>query len=119
MASAASTPERADNKLSQILTTTIAASVRSDNAVPSFRWLAMFLKTYMERDIEQTVHGSDAALNILKPAITRSLDRLSAFGFIEREHDRIDRRSVLVRKTSAGAAHLRGLFKHFAVANRT
>jgi DNA-binding MarR family transcriptional regulator len=48
-------------------------------------------------------------LNISKPAITRALDRLAAFNFIEREQDTKDRRSVIVRRTAAGSAYQRTL----------
>jgi len=53
--------------------------------------LAVFLNTYLERDIERTVRGLAAGLNISKPAIIRALDRLSAFDRTTRESDRIDR----------------------------
>ena len=42
-----------------------------------------------------------------KPAVTRALDRLSALGYLKRETDARDRRSVLVKRTVAGAVFLR------------
>lgn len=116
MASAASTSEAADDKPSRILMATIVASVRGDDADLSLRQLAVFLKSYLERDIVQTVHGLASALNISKPTITRVLDRLSAFGLVKRERDAIDRRSIRVRRTSAGVAYFRALDKYFAEA---
>ena len=104
MSGAASNFTAADDKPPRFLMATIVARIRSDSADLSLRQLAVFLKTYLERDIEQTVRRLAAALNISKPAITRALDRLSAFDLIKSERDTTDRRSIIVRRTSAGAA---------------
>lgn len=53
-----------------------------------------------------TVRGLAQALRISKPAVTRALDRLGAAGFLERERDPMDRRSVLVTLTPEGRAFL-------------
>ena len=71
--------------------------------------MAVFLKTYLEPATEHTVRGLAAALNVSKPAITRALDRLAESDFIKREQDTSDRRSIIVRRTSAGSAYLRTL----------
>jgi DNA-binding MarR family transcriptional regulator len=88
---------------------TMVATVRSDTTDLSARQLAVFLKTYLEPATEHTVRGLAAALNVSKPAITRALDRLAESDFIKREHDTRDRRSIFVRRTSAGSAYLRTL----------
>jgi DNA-binding MarR family transcriptional regulator len=88
---------------------TMVATVRSDTTDLSARQLAVFLKTYLEPATEHTVRGLAAALNISKPAITRALDRLAESDFIKREQDASDRRSIIVRRTSAGSAYLRTL----------
>jgi len=80
---------------------TIMVSVHSDSADLSLPQLAVFLNTYLEQDLE--VRGLATALNISKPVITWALDRLSAFALIKRERDRIEWRSVIVRRVSAGA----------------
>jgi len=118
VASAASKSEAADDELAR-LPTTIVASVRSDSADVSLRQFAVFLNTYPEQDNERTVRGLASALNISTPAITRALDRVSALGLIKRERDRIDRRSVIVRRTSAGATYFRSLDRYLAEAAQT
>ena len=52
----------------------------------------------------QTVRGLAAALNLSKPAITRAADRLTAEGFLLREIDQKDRRSVNLILTPSGAS---------------
>jgi DNA-binding MarR family transcriptional regulator len=42
-------------------------------------------------------------LNASKPAITRALDRLSELDLVRRKADPLDRRSVLIQRTTAGA----------------
>ena len=44
-----------------------------------------------------------------KPAITRALDRLGELDLARRKVDPLDRRSVLVQRTTKGAAFLRDL----------
>jgi len=56
-----------------------------------------------------TVRGLSDSLGISKPAVTRALDRLGACGFLQRERDPGDRRSVLVSITPAGAVFLEKL----------
>ena len=119
MASAASKSETTDDELTRLLMATIVANIRSDSADLSLRQLAVFLNTYLEQDLEQSVRGLAIALNILRPAITRALDRLSVFGLIKRKRDRIDRRSVIVRSSSPGAAYVRSLDSYLAEAAQT
>jgi DNA-binding MarR family transcriptional regulator len=89
---------------------TIVALVRRDGPDLSARQLGVFLTSYLEAEA-QTVRGLAANLNVSKPAITRALDRLSEFDLVRRKTDPLDRRSVLVQRTMAGAGFLRDLKK--------
>jgi DNA-binding MarR family transcriptional regulator len=118
MATSPSTARAADDLLPNIFRAAMVASVRSDNTDLTLRQLAVFLKVYSERDLEHTVRGLAATLNIAKPAITRALDRLAELDFIKREKDRMDRRSVIARRTPAGSAYLRTLGGYMAEASK-
>ena len=89
---------------------TIVALVRREEPDLSARQLAVLLTCYLEEEA-QTVRGLAAALNVSKPAITRALDRLSEFELVRRKIDPLDRRSVLVQRTSKGNAFMRELGK--------
>jgi DNA-binding MarR family transcriptional regulator len=69
------------------------------------------LTSYLEEEA-QTVRGMAAKLSVSKPAITRALDRLSEFDLVRRKTDPLDRRSVLVQRTIAGAGFMRDLKKY-------
>jgi DNA-binding MarR family transcriptional regulator len=92
---------------------TIVALVRRDSPDLSARQMGVFLTSYLE-DEAQTVRGLAANLNVSKPAITRALDRLSEFDLVRRKTDPLDRRSVLVQCTMAGAGFMRDLKKILA-----
>jgi DNA-binding MarR family transcriptional regulator len=95
---------------------TIVALVRRDGRDLTARQLGVLLTSYL--DIEaQTVRGLAANLNISKPAITRTLDRLSEFNLVQRKADLLDRRSILVQRTIAGTGFLRDLRKIIATAH--
>ncbi len=66
-----------------------------------------------------TVRGLAHALKVSKPAVTRALDRLGAAGFLERQRDPLDRRSVLVTLTAEGQAFLGELEGLVSEAGRT
>ena len=97
---------------------TIVAAVRSDATDLTARQLAVFLKAYLEPQTEHTVRGLAADLNVSKPAVTRALDRLAESDFIKREQDTHDRRSIIVRRTSAGSVYLRTLNGYVNEANK-
>ena len=99
------------NPLLYVFMNTMVSTVRSDTTDLTARQLAVFLKTYLEPN-QHTVRRLAADLNISKPAITRALDRLTNSDFIRREKDVNDRRSVIVRRTSAGSAYLRTLSEY-------
>nr|WP_295738904.1 MarR family transcriptional regulator [uncultured Acidocella sp.] len=56
------------------------------------------------RKDDQTVRGLAQKLGISKPAVTRAADRLTAEGFLLREVDPKDRRSVNLSLTPSGAS---------------
>ena len=96
-----SADKSAANPLLYVFMHTIVAAVRSDTTDLTARQLAVFLKAYLEPQTEHTVRGFFAELNVSKPAVTRALDRLAKSDFIKREQDKHDRRSIIVRRTSA------------------
>ncbi len=69
------------------------------------RQLALLLHVALVRQ-SHTVRGLAQALQISKPAVTRALDRLGAAGYLVRQRDPLDRRSVLVSLTPDGRAFL-------------
>src|SRR5690349_9103357 len=91
-----------------ILRETVVALVRRDGADLSARQLGVFLTCYL-RDGGHTVRGLAADLKVSKPAITRALDRLGELDLARRKVDPMDRRSVLVQRTTKGSAFLRDL----------
>ena len=101
----------------EVLRQTTVSLVRRDGPDLSARQLAVFLTCYLESEA-QTVRGLASKLNVSKPAITRALDRLSEFDLVRRKTDPLDRRSVLVQRTMAGAAFLRDLKRILADAGK-
>ena len=103
------TAETADQNV-DALRETIVALVRRDSPDLSARQMGVLLTCYLETEA-QTVRGLAAKLNVSKPAITRALDRLAEFDLVRRKTDPVDRRSVLVQRTMAGAGFMRDLKK--------
>jgi DNA-binding MarR family transcriptional regulator len=97
----------------EVLCQTIVALVRRDGPDLTARQLGVLLTSYLETEA-QTVRGLAASLHVSKPAITRALDRLSEFDLVRRKTDPLDRRSVLVQRTTVGAGFLRDLKKILA-----
>lgn len=89
-----------------LLRDTIVALVRRDGVDLSARQLGVFMTCYLN-DGAHTVRGLAQQLNVSKPAITRALDRLSDLDLARRKVDPADRRSVLVQRTTKGAAFMR------------
>lgn len=83
----------------------LSESVRRDGPDLSARQMAITLRIYME-DGPHTVRGLAADLAISKPAVTRALDKLAELGFIRRQKDPEDRRSILVLRTVKGSVFL-------------
>jgi len=108
------TPDR----LLEVLRDTIIGTVRREGPDLSARQFGVLLICYLEEG-PHTVRALAARLEVSKPAITRALDRLAELGFARRGPDPRDRRSVLVSRTSPGAAyvaHLRSLMQTAAKA---
>lgn len=83
----------------------LVALVQSRRPDLTTRQLAILLTLYAIHG-EHTVRGLAALLGLQKPVITRALDRLGALGFIRRERDSKDRRSIYIRRTVKGAVFL-------------
>jgi DNA-binding MarR family transcriptional regulator len=92
-------------RLTAILRDTIVGTVRRDGPDLSARQFGVFLIAYIEEG-PHTVRGLAARLSVSKPAITRSLDRLTELGLAKRGPDPRDRRSVLVQRTRRGTDFL-------------
>jgi DNA-binding MarR family transcriptional regulator len=103
------------DQLVGILRDTVVSLVRRDGPDLSARQLGVFLTVYLSEG-PHTVRGLAAELNVSKPAITRALDRLGELDLARRKLDPMDRRSVLVQRTVAGAALLRDLRQTMAEA---
>ena len=103
---AVSPPNPVSDAQVRLFRETVVALVRRDSADLSARQLGVFLTCYLNDD-PHTVRGLAAELNVSKPAITRALDRLGEFDLARRKTDPLDRRSVLVQRTTKGAALLR------------
>ena len=101
----AANPVVAPDRLTAILRDTIIGTVRRDGPDLSARQFAVFLICYLEPG-PHTVRGLAARLDISKPAITRSLDRLTDLSLARRLPDPSDRRSVLVSRTRDGSSYM-------------
>ena len=118
MATSPSTARTAPNPLLHLLMNTMVASVSGDGPDLTARQLAVFLKIYLEPTTDPTVRGLAGVLKVSKPAITRALDRPEELEFTKRETDRLDRRSVIARRTPTGSAYLRTLGKYLTEASK-
>ena len=96
------------DRLVEILRETIVGSVRRDGPDLSARQMSVLLITCLEKG-PHTVRGLATRLNVSKPAVTRSLDRLRDLGLAGRQPDLRDRRSVLVVATDDGRAYVNEL----------
>ncbi len=83
----------------------LVASVRGDAPDLSARQMSLMLSVYLG-DGPHTVRGLAQTLRISKPAVSRALDRLGELGYVTRQRDDLDRRNVLVQRTSTGAGFL-------------
>jgi DNA-binding MarR family transcriptional regulator len=99
--------------MTEALLRAIAALVRREGAALSARQIGVFLICHLEEEA-QTVRGLAAKLNISTTAVCRALNRLCEFDLVRRKTDPLDRRSVLVQRTTIGAGFLRDLQRIFA-----
>ncbi len=91
-----------------VLHGTLLSLVRRDGRDLTARQLTAFLSVYMDEHTH-TVSSLAELLHISRPGVTRIMDRLVQFDLVSREEDREDRRRVLVRRTTRGAAFFREL----------
>ena len=71
----------------------------------SSRQTAILLNVYLTEE-PHTVRALAADLNISNPAVSRAIDKLSVLGFIKRQTDEKDRRSVNLYRTIEGARYV-------------
>ncbi|MEU4410855.1 MarR family transcriptional regulator [Streptosporangium sp. NPDC023963] len=96
------------------LTQTIAAGILFQQAVADRLGLSLgdFKSLTALTGIEQATAGDIAAqTGLTTGAVTRMIDRLERDGWVRREHDRQDRRRVLVRPVPERQAEIRPLFE--------
>ncbi len=97
------------NRLPQILRNTVVNPVRQEVRPDlTTRQLAVMLICHLEEG-PQTVLGLAARLQVAKPAITRTLDRLELFDLAHRRQDPRHRRSIVVARTLQGQTFLTSL----------
>lgn len=65
------------------------------------RQMTVFLTCFLEGR-PQTVRALASRLNVSRPAISRTLDRLEEFDLLKRRTDPTDRRSVIILRRRAG-----------------
>lgn len=69
------------------------------------RQLAVMLVVFLEKG-PHTVRSLAKHLNLAKPAVTRALDRLEGLGFVRRQPDKLDKRSVFITPSLGGVKFL-------------
>lgn len=80
-------------------------TVLDDSPDLTTRQLVIFTSVYLI-DGAHTVKSLAAELNVTKAVITRALDTLEAYGFLQRCPNPEDKRSVIIQRTSGGARYL-------------
>lgn len=83
----------------------ILESVTMEGPDLSARQMAILMTVYLEEKAH-TVKSLAEKLNVRKAVITRALDTLTRYGFVERAPDLRDKRSVIVKRTSGGILYL-------------
>jgi DNA-binding MarR family transcriptional regulator len=86
---------------SDVLQQMVVALVQRGGPELTTRHMGVFITCYL-MDV-RTLRDLCWNLNASKPVITRALDRLSEFDLVRRKADPLDRRSTLIRRTTAGA----------------
>lgn len=79
--------------------------VRSGQPDLTNRQLTVMLVVYLDAG-PHTVRGLAETLGVSKPVITRALNRLGTLGYLRRQRDEQDRRSVFVAITAKGVRFL-------------
>ncbi|RKQ72061.1 MarR family protein [Litorimonas taeanensis] len=81
-------------------------SVQGDSPDLTSRQMAVLMTVYLSEG-PHTVRSLAKHLNVTKAVISRAIDRLSQYGYVERAPDIRDKRSVIMRRTSGGINYLR------------
>jgi DNA-binding MarR family transcriptional regulator len=89
---------------------TMLELVRRDGRDLTARQLTALLSIYLENEVH-SVSSVAKLLNISRPGVTRSLDRLVDANLVSRAEDASDRRRVLVYRTRSGADFVRDLIE--------
>ena len=92
-------------------------ALRDEHPDLTARQFALLLHVYLTPP-PHTVRGLAAELKMSKPAVTRALDRLSAYELLRRKRDHADKRSVLIQRTIKGSVYLRDFGETAAKAAR-
>ena len=79
--------------------------VLGDNPDLTSRQFVLLTTVYLEAG-PHTVRSLAAKLDVTKAVITRALDTLAGYHFIERGPDHRDKRSVIVKRTARGSTFL-------------
>jgi DNA-binding MarR family transcriptional regulator len=80
--------------------------VRTSDGDMTVRQKAIFMTIALQPG-PHTVRGLAADLNLAKPAVTRAIDALEKIGFVRRQKDQNDLRSVILERTVEGMDWLR------------
>ncbi|MCF6275424.1 MAG: MarR family transcriptional regulator [Robiginitomaculum sp.] len=80
-------------------------SVQAAGPDLSARQMAILTTIYLEQG-PHTVRSLAGSLRITISPVTRALDTLGRYGFVDRGPDPADKRSVLVRRTPQGSRYL-------------
>lgn len=83
----------------------ILTSVTMDTPDLSSRQMAILMTVYLEENAH-TVRSLADKLKVTKAVISRALDTLTRYGFVERAPDLRDKRSIIVKRTSGGILYL-------------
>lgn len=83
----------------------ILTSVTMDSPDLSSRQMAILMTVYLEESAH-TVRSLADKLKVTKAVISRALDTLTRYGFVERAPDLRDKRSIIVKRTSGGILYL-------------
>lgn len=82
-------------------------SVLGDAPDLTARQFALLTTVYLEGG-PHTVRSLAARLDVTKAVITRALDTLAGYGFVERGPDVRDKRSIIIMRTARGSHFLTG-----------
>ena len=94
------------------------SGVHSSDPDLSMRQFSILLSVYLTPP-PHTVRGLAAELGVGKPVVTRALDTLGSYGFLKRDPDPNDKRSIIVKRTVKGAVYLNDLSHRIEQAEAT